>query len=395
MIQRLGAALESIAAEYAAAEARLCSTVATDAKRAVVVSYVKENDVAHMLSTFDFSVHFVDDIGFLSGFSYFFSHFDDNMKALINSCGGPGEFIRRLINGTLSDAVAREFMNDRENVKKLLSGVIEGMFDNKADDKYKGTEIKALKALDELTDDSVSAELRQILDESYAVNKGLTEISKATKKIEFLLTDYADNIELLQSVKNIAPHNQTLNEVIDGILFDYQHKFTALVQGEVLDKIEDFATKSVDSILGTNLDLVNTVIKGTIGKLPAMDSLDTVIHIANVKSGAIEAYRTAAATIRSGTYTDSDFNAYVNSFNLCKELTLKEYRSMLKYYDNPYSMEHLYLNSQISTLEHMTYNNVTPATPFNQFSAISGSGHGGAMFGKGGFGGGGRGGRGF
>ncbi len=392
-IQQLGTALESIVAEYAVAETNLCSIASANAKRAATTSYVKNNDVARMLSTFNFSVCFVDDIGFLTGFSYFFSHFNDNIKAIINSCGGVEEFFFRLKNGTLPDAIAREFMDDKENVKKLLSGVVEGMFDNKAKDRYKGTELKTLKALDGLTDISVTKDLRQVLDESYAVNKGLVEVSKATKKVEFLLADYSDNIELLTSIKGIAPGNHALNEVIDDMLFDYQHKFTALMRDEVLDKIEDFAKESVDSILGTNLGLVNTVIKGTIGQIPAMDSLDTVIHIANVKSGAIEAYRTAADTIRTGIYTDDDFNAYVNSFNLCKELTLKEYRSMLTYYDNPYSKEHLYLSSQISTLEHMTYDNVTSATPFAQFKATSdGSGHGGLSSGESSFAGGGGGG---
>lgn len=395
MIRQIGTALESIAMEYSAAEAHLCSTVFANATQTSIAPYVKENDVAHMFSTFNFSAHFIDDIGFFTGFSYFLSHFDDNMKAIINSCGGVKDFFHQLMNGTLPDAIAEEFMNDKENVKKLLSGVIEGMFENKTESKYKGTELKTLKALDKLTDDSLSEELRQILDGSYATNKGLSKISKATEKIERLLTDYTDNIELLESVKGIAPNNHALNEVIDDILFDYQHKFAALLQDEVLGKVEEFAAKSVDSILGTNLGLVNTVIKGTIGQLPAMDSLDTVIHIANIKKrGAIEAYRAASATVNSGAYTDADFNAYINSFNLCKELTLKEYRAMLKYYDNPYSKEHLYLDSQITILENMTYDNVTSSTPFAQFRSTSdGSGYGGQFSAESGFAGGSVGGR--
>lgn len=394
VIRQIGTALESIVTEYSAAEAHLCSTVSANVTQTSIASYVKENDVAHMLSTFNFSVHFIDDVGFFTGFSYFFSHFDDNMKAVINSCGGTKDFFRQLMKGTLSNAIAEEFMNDKENAKKLLSGVIEGMFDNKAESKYEGTELKTLKALDALTDDSLSEELRQILDGSYATNKGLSKISKATEKIGRLLADYTDNIELLESVKSIAPNNHALSEVIDDILFDYQHKFTALLQNEVLDKVEEFVAKSVDSILGTNLGLVNTVIKGTIGQVPAMDSLDTVIHITNIKSGAIEAYRTAAATVSSGAYTDADFNAYINSFNLCKELTLKEYRSMLKYYNNPYSKEHLYLDSQITILEHMTYDNVTTSAPFAQFKATSdGSGYGGLFSGGNSSAGGGGGGR--
>ena len=265
------------------------------------------------------------------------------------------------------------------------------MFDNKVESKYKGSELKTMKALDDLMDDSFSSDIQKILDGSYATNKGLTKVSEAAEKVEYLLTDYSDNIDLLESLRRIAPRNQALNEVIDDVLFDYRHKFTALIRDEVIDKIEDFAKESFDSIAGTNFGLVNTAIKGTIGQIPAMDSLDTIIHISSVKSGAIHTYKTAVETIKSGAYTDSDFKAYVNSFNLCKELTLKEYRAMLSYYDNPYSKEHLYLQSQIRTLESMTYNNVSPAISFGQFN--DGSGHGGLSSGAGGFGGGGGGGR--
>ena len=115
-------------------------------------------------------------------------------------------------------------MNDKESVKGILSGVIESMLDNKVESMYKGTEIKTIKALDQLTDVSVSKELRQILDTSYSTNKGLSEISKAAEKVGYLLTDYSDNIELLNSLRNIAPDNKALNEVLDDILFDYQHK---------------------------------------------------------------------------------------------------------------------------------------------------------------------------
>ena len=71
-----------------------------------------------------FSNHFINDIGPLTGFGYFFSHFDDNMKALLNSCSNGREFLERLLNGTLPDHIADEFMNDKESVKELLSGVI-------------------------------------------------------------------------------------------------------------------------------------------------------------------------------------------------------------------------------------------------------------------------------
>lgn len=388
-LQQLKTALEFAILEYSATENRLCTYLSSSRMQTSAVSYMKENDVGQVFSTFNFVTHYIDDIGLLTGFGYFFSHFDDNIKALINSCGNP--------NGSLTERIADEFMNDKENVKGLLSGVIESMLNNKVESKYKGTEIKTMKALDKLTDPSVSEELRQILNESYSVNKGLTEISKAAEKVEYLLTDYSDNIELLDSLRNIAPNNKALNEVIDDILFDYQHKFTALVRDEVVDKIEEFSKKSLDSILGTNFGLVNTVIKGTIGRIPSLNALDTVIHIENIKSSAIQTYKAAVDTIKAGTYTDADFNAYVNSFNLCKELTLKEYRAMLEHYDNPYSKEHLYLDTQIKILENMTYDNVSSATAFSQFEAASdGSGHGGMFSSHSGFaGGGGRGGSGF
>lgn len=390
-IRQLKSSLEKAISMYSITENQLSSSGFDKKTQASIVSYAREHDVENIFSSFNFSDYFTNNIGPITGFGYFFSHFDDNMKALFNSYSNGKEFWEQLLNGTLPNHIADEFMNDKESVKELLSGVVESMLDNKVEAKYKGSELKTMKALDDLMDDSFSSDIRKILDGSYATNKGLTKVSEAAEKVEYLLTDYSDNIDLLESLRRIAPRNQALNEVIDDVLFDYRHKFTALIRDEVIDKIEDFAKESFDSIAGTNFGLVNKVIKGTIGQIPAMDSLDTVIHISSVKSGAIHTYKTAVETIKSGAYTDSDFKAYVNSFNLCKELTLKEYRAMLSYYDNPYSEEHLYLQSQIRTLESMTYNNVSPAISFGQFN--DGSGHGGLSSGAGGFGGGGGGGR--
>lgn len=395
-VRQLKTVLEAALSEYNTTENRLCTFPASGYTQTSIVAYVKENNVDQVFSTFNFVTYYVDDIGFFTGFGYFFSHFDDNIKALINSCRNPEEFWNRFTNGSLSERIADEFMNDKENVKGLLSGVIESMLGNKIESKYKGTEIKTMEALDKLTDTSVSEELRQILNEGYSVNKGLSKVSKITQKVEYLLTDYSDNIELLDSLRNIAPNNKALNEVIDDILFDYQHKFTALVCDEVVDKIEEFSQKSLDSILGTHFGLVNKVIKGTIGQTPSLNALDTVIHIESIKSSAIQTYKAAVDTIKAGRYTDSDFNAYVNSFNLCKELTLKEYRAMLEHYNNPYSKEHLYLDTQIKILENMTYDNVSSATAFSQFKAASdGSGYGGMFSSRSGLAGGGGGGSGF
>lgn len=382
--RQLKSALEKAILMYSTTENQLSSSASNGKPRTSVLLYIRENDVENAFSSFNFSNHFINDIGPLTGFGYFFSHFDDNMKALLNSCSNGREFLERLLNGTLPDHIADEFMNDKESVKELLSGVIESMLDNKIETKYKGSELKTMKALDDLMDDSFSSDIRKILDGSYSTNKGLTKASEAAEKVEYLLADYSDNIELLESLRHIAPKNQALNEVIDSVLFDYRHKFSALIRDEVLDKFEDFAKESFDSIAGTNFGLVNKVIEGTIGQIPAMDNLDTVIHISSVKGNAIHTYKTAVEAIKSGAYTDSDFKAYVNSFNLCKELTLKEYRAMLSYYDNPYSKEHLYLQNQIRTLESMTYNHVSSAISFDQFELFSGTS---------GFGGGGGGGR--
>lgn len=395
-VRQLGCVLESIASEYTAVESRLCHTTPAGQTEISTAPFPIQDDAALIFGTYNFSSHFVNDVDFFTVFGYFFSRFDDNMKAVFNSCGNLGEFWDRLTSGTLSENIADEFMNDKDNVKSLLSGVVESMFENKVSSKYKGTELKTLKALDKLSDVSVSEDMRQVLDGSYAINKGLTKTSKLAEKVEYLLTDYSDNIEFLNSLREIAPGSRALNEIVDDILFDYEHKFTAMVRDEVLDKIEDFSKKNLDSLLGTNFGLVNTAIKGTIGQVPALDAMDTVVHIAGVKSSAIQTYRTAVDVIKAGGYSEADFKAYVNSFNLCKELTLKEYRSMLKYYGNPYSKEHLYLQSQISTLENMTYKNAAKAPSFTQFNASSsGRGYGGMSSSGSGFGGGGGGGRGF
>lgn len=386
-LQQLRTALECAVTEYRATELRLCKAGRQKDAAVSLPAYLTLNEVESVFSTFNFWTYFVDNLNGLSVFGYFFSHFDDNMKALINSCGGPVEFVRRLMDGTLPQHVADEYINDKDKVKGLLSGVLEEMFDNKVDLSYDSTTIKTIKALDTLTDCPAAHAVRDILEKGYDLDKKLGKAADLAEKVGYLVTDYSNNVELLESLKEIAPNNEALNEIIDEVLFDYKNRFNALLRDEVADKIEDFAQKSLDEITGANFKLVNTVIKGTIGQAPVMDGIDTVIHISGLKQGAIRTYQAAVETIKNGVYSAADEQAYINSFNLCKELTLKEYRAMLSCYDDPFSKEYMYLDSQISILEGMSYDNTVVSTSFKDFvgkhlSSEAGGG-GGGRFGGG------------
>lgn len=381
-LSQLKTALECAVTEYRSVELLLCQAGLQKNPAVSLPAYLTLNKAESIFSTFNFSTRFVSNLSELSVFGYFFAHFNDNLKATINSCDNPVDFLRSLTQGTLPQRIADEYMNDKDKVKGLLSGVLEEMFKNKVDLHYDGTAIKTVKALDSLTDSSVAHTLRDILDAGYDAEKKLGKAVDVAEKVGYLLTDYSDNVELLQSLKNAAPQNEALNEVIDELLFDYQAKFSALLRDEVVDKIEDFAKQGLDTITGANFKLVNTVIKGTVGQAPVMSGIDTVIHISTLKQGAIRTYQTAVDTIKSGVYSNADVQAYQNSFNLCKELTLKEYRAMLSCYDDPFSKEHMYLDHQIGILENMSYDNVAVSTSFkdfavNRFSSVQDGGGGG------------------
>lgn len=348
-----------------------------------LAEYLRDHMAGHVFASYSFSQYFINDVDALTVFGYFLSKTKDDVKSMFNAVGKKGKY---------AENVANEFMNDEENVKEILSGVIEEMMKNRFKKVYDASPVKALEALDKLTDPELSEELRDCLDEVYSDNKAVGKIGKYAEKITYLLTDYSENVDMLRSIRGIAPNNQTLNKVIDELILDYTHKFEVLVRDEVVDKVEEFAEKNIDAILGTNFGLVNKVLEGTIGKLPSMDAMDTVIHISTLKSGANYAYQVAVQKIQSGTYTEEDLQAYIHSFELSRALTLKEYQAMLKYYDNPYSEEHMYLKNQISALENMQYDDLEKATPFSEYKRSGGDGHGGRMSSGGGFGGGGGGG---
>lgn len=72
-LQKLKTVLGSAILEYTATEDHLCASFPSSHMQMSFVSYVKENGVDQVFSSFNFATHYVDDIGFFTGFGYFFS----------------------------------------------------------------------------------------------------------------------------------------------------------------------------------------------------------------------------------------------------------------------------------------------------------------------------------
>ncbi len=182
------------------------------------------------------------------------------------------------------------------------------------------------------------------------------------------VVDYAQNVAMLESIKQTAPGNSTLSEVIDDLIQDYENQFVAELKGIGVTAAEDITkealkgTPLVGSVIKTEemlQKIVNAAAKDEIS------AIETALYSSELLySGAIPAFRENAEIMMSGNFTDEDVNNYINSFNVAKGLTLENYNAMLDYCDAG-SNEANYLKEQIDQLENSTYDNYNFGSPYD------------------------------
>ena len=299
--------------------------------------YLLQNDPKFLFSNYNDALRFMNDIKWYEVVGYGMTKAEDVLKALVNG----GSF----------EGAAAEMMNDSDKCKALLRGIIDDLTGTEYMDIIPSdgeTVLKNAKKLAELGGYEDTADMIEMFQKA----TGYTEDA------DRILKDYSENIEMLESLKSVAPGSSMLNKHVDNLIAEYQNQFKADVVDYLKSNAEKGIVKGVDTLLGTKFGMVTKVLDKTLGQTGTMKGLDKVIHVSEMRTDAINGFQKAAEKIRSGNFTETDMTKYQNSFNVAKSLTIEQYKGMLEYYGKDTSQGR-HIAERLSQLEQMSCQNFT------------------------------------
>ena len=299
--------------------------------------YLLQNDPKFLFSNYNDALRFMNDIKWYEVVGYGMRKEEDVLKALVNG----GSF----------EGAAAEMMNDPDKCKALLRGIIDDLTGTEYMDIIPSdgeTVLKNAKKLAELGGYEDTADMIEMFQKA----TGYTEDA------DRILKDYSENIEMLESLKSVAPGSSMLNKHVDNLIAEYQNQFKADVVDYLKSNAEKGIVKGVDTLLGTKFGMVTKVLDKTLGQTGTMKGLDKVIHVSEMRTDAINGFQKAAEKIRSGNFTETDMTKYQNSFNVAKSLTIEQYKGMLEYYGKDTSQGR-HIAERLSQLEQMSCQNFT------------------------------------
>ena len=299
--------------------------------------YLLQNDPKFLFSNYNDALRFMNDIKWYEVVGYGMTKAEDVLKALVNG----GSF----------EGAAAEMMNDADKCKALLRGIIDDLTGTEYMDIIPSdgeTVLKNAKKLAELGGYEDTADMIEMFQKA----TGYTEDA------DRILKDYSENIEMLESLKSVAPGSSMLNKHVDNLIAEYQNQFKADVVDYLKSNAEKGIVKGVDTLLGTKFGMVTKVLDKTLGQTGTMKGLDKVIHVSERRTEAINGFQKAAEKIRSGNFTETDMTKYHNSCNVPKSLTIEQYKGMLEYYGKDTSQGR-HIAERLSQLEQMSCQNFT------------------------------------
>lgn len=299
--------------------------------------YLLQNDPKFLFSNYNDVLRFMNDIKWYEVMGYGMTKAEDVLKALVNG----GSF----------EGAAAEMMNDPDKCKALLRGIIDDLTGTEYMDIIPSdgeTVLKNAKKLAELGGYEDTADMIEMFQKA----TGYTEDA------DRILKDYSENIEMLESLKSVAPGSSMLNKHVDNLIAEYQNQFKADVVDYLKSNAEKGIVKGVDTLLGTKFGMVTKVLDKTLGQTGTMKGLDKVIHVSEMWTDAINGFQKAAEKIRSGNFTETDMTKYQISFNVAKSLTIEQYKGMLEYYGKDTSQGR-HIAERLSQLEQMSCQNFT------------------------------------
>ncbi|MCL2771722.1 MAG: InlB B-repeat-containing protein [Oscillospiraceae bacterium] len=311
-----------------------------------VENVLKDPDSEQLFANYtNFKLKYVNEVKTWDVFLFFFG----NPEAMLKNIATTGQ---------IPDSNATRFMNDVEAVKPILRDAIGAMTNNKdielisKDDKNNLKLIAGDKILDKFFKDSGYDNTKTFLDD-------LIKTSDTIEAVINIFNDYAPNILMLESIKDIFPADSASIKMIDELEQDYSNPFFAAINVCLEKGIKKVFDKVLDP-LG-----IYGAIQKVVNNKKAVKGLEYVIYSSTLQTQAVLAYRKTVVKIQSGNYTDLDVINYINAFELARTLTLKLYEKMLGNYN--ISDEYVYIAEQISNLNKMTYDRPIKTVTFSEW----------------------------
>ena len=96
----------------------------------------------------------------------------------------------------------------------------------------------------------------------------------------------------------------------------------------------DAAKELIDAALNTKVKSVDLGIKLVTGQMPSLDAVDNVVYSSYMRTDAIYALKKAEADLAGNSKDKQKIAEYQAAFDMAKEITKKQYESMLTYYQS-------------------------------------------------------------
>ncbi len=299
--------------------------------------YLLANDPRLLFSRYNDVLGFMDDVKWYEVMGYGMTNAGDVLKALLK--GGSAE------------GAAAEMMNDPDKCKAILRSIIDDLTGTEYLDVIPSDGETVLKNAQKLAEMAGYDDMADMI-EMFEQGTGYAEYA------DRILKDYSQNIEMLESLKGLAPGSSMLNKHVDNLIREYQNQFQTDVVDVLKSNVESGVVKGVDAVLGSQFGMVTKILDKTLGQTGTMQGLDKVIVVSEMRSDAIQSFQKAVEKIQSGSFTEADMTNYQNSFNVAKSLTIEQYKGMLEYYGKD-SADGRRIADKLSQLESMTCQNYT------------------------------------
>lgn len=189
--------------------------------------------------------------------------------------------------------------------------------------------------------------------------KGSSMVKLALKDADFLqkcAMDYTENILYLNDLKASLGENSTLGKAVEKVKKDYETNFSSKVANLVVSNVNtiakvmgkenkfadvttqkgrwDAAKELIDSALNTKVKSVDLGIKLVTDQMPSLNAVDNVVYSSYMRTDAIYALKKAEADLVGNSKDKQKIAEYQAAFDMAKEITKKQYESMLTYYQS-------------------------------------------------------------
>lgn len=160
----------------------------------------------------------------------------------------------------------------------------------------------------------------------------------------------------LNDLKASLGENSTLGKAVEKVKKDYETNFSSKVANLVVSNVNtiakvmgkenkladvttqkgrwDAAKELIDAALNTKVKSVDLGIKLVTGQMPSLDAVDSVVYSSYMRTDAIYALKKAEADLAGNSKDKQKIAEYQAAFDMAKEITKKQYESMLTYYQS-------------------------------------------------------------